>query len=86
MIPSNQQSLSTEGIAVSIAQLWAWCGKHRRTVCYKPVMATQRIDPRFAEPIKAMIEEVPSFDNRMGARLWDFNNFTAQRIFPLKGC
>ncbi len=39
----------------------------RRRVSYRPAMAKQRTDPRFTKPIKAMIEEVSSFGNRMEA-------------------
>ena len=40
---------------------------------------------RFAEPIKAMIEENPAFGYRTVAHLLDFNKNTVQRIFQLKG-
>ncbi len=69
MIRRIQQGLSAEGITVSIARLCAWFGVPRRTVYYKPVTAAPRIDPRFAEPIKAMIEEEPSFGYRTVAWL-----------------
>src|SRR3546814_13809752 len=41
--------------------------------------------PQFAEPIKAMIEESPSFGYRTVAYLLGFNKNTVQRIFQLKG-
>ena len=85
MIRRIQQGLSAEGITVSIARLCAWFGVPRRTVYYKPVKAAPRIDPRFAEPIKAMIEEEPSFGYRTVAWLLGFNKNTVQRIFRLKG-
>jgi len=43
------------------------------------------VDPAFAEPIKAMIEEEPSFGYRTIANLLRFNKNTVQRIFKLKG-
>src|SRR3546814_3191455 len=41
--------------------------------------------PQFAEPIKAMIEESPSFGYRTVAYLLGFNKNTVRRIFQLKG-
>ena len=57
----------------------------RRSVYYKPRMRTPKVDPAFAEPIKAMIEEEPSFGYRTVANLLGFNKNTVQRIFKLKG-
>ena len=85
MIRRIQQGLGAEGITLSIAKLCAWFGVLRRTVYYKPVKAAPRIDPRFSEPIKAMIEEEPSFGCRTVAWLPGFNKNTVQRIFRLKG-
>ena len=73
------------GIAVPITKLCAWFGVPRRTVCYKPVKSPPKIDPAFEEPIKAMIEENPSFGYRTVAWLLGFNKNTVQRIFQLKG-
>jgi len=56
LIRRIQQGLGAEGITLSIAKLCAWFGVLRRTVYYKPVKAAPRIDPRFAEPIKAAPE------------------------------
>lgn len=69
-----------------LVKLCAWFGVPRRTVCYKPTKAALAIDPRFAEPIKAMIEENPSFGYRTVAFLPGFNKNTVQRIFQLKNC
>jgi hypothetical protein len=41
------------------------------------------IQQRFAQPIKQMIEENPSFDYRTVAHLLSFNKNTLQRIFQL---
>ncbi|OXR48091.1 integrase catalytic subunit [Pusillimonas sp. T2] len=39
-----------------IAKLRQWFGVPRRTVYYKPVKSTPKVDPKFAEPVtKAMI-------------------------------
>ena len=43
------------------------------------------VDPRFAEPIKVMIEQEPSFGYRTVAWLPGFNKNTVQRVFQLKG-
>ena len=40
---------------------------------------------RFVAPIKAMIEENPSFGYRTVAHLLGFNKNTVQRIFQLRG-
>ncbi|WP_206665030.1 hypothetical protein [Gemmobacter aquaticus] len=44
----------------------------RRTVYYKPTEAAPKVYPRFAEPIKAMIEKKPSFGYRTVAWLLGF--------------
>jgi len=49
------------------------------------LLGIAQVDPRFAEPIKAMIEEEPSFGYRTVAWLLGFNKNTVQRIFRIKG-
>jgi len=44
----------------------------RWTVYYKPTKAAPKVDPRFADPIKAMIEKEPSFGYRTVAWLLGF--------------
>ncbi len=66
-------------------KLCAWFGVPRRTVYYKPTKAAPKVDPRFAKPIKAMIEKEPSFGYRTVAWLLGFNKNTVQRIFRIKG-
>lgn len=85
MIRSVQQGLLAEGVAVPLTKLCAWFGVPRRTVYYKPVKSPPKIDPAFEGPIKAMIEENPSFGYRTVAWLLGFNKNTVQRIFQLKG-
>ncbi|MFC7705500.1 transposase [Plastorhodobacter daqingensis] len=80
-----QQKLLAEGAMVPLAKLWARFGVPRRTVCCKPTKAAPKVDPRFAEPIKAMIEKEPSFGYSTVAWLLGFNKNTAQRIFQIKG-
>lgn len=52
---------------------------------YKPVKSARKIDPKFVVPIKAMIEESPSFGYRTVAYLLGFNKNTVQRVFQLMG-
>ena len=85
MIETIRQGLKAEGIKVSISKLCRWFGVPRRTVYYRAVKAAPKVDSRFLEPIKAMIEEHPSFGYRTVAHLLDFNKNTVQRIFQLKG-
>ncbi|WP_420003217.1 hypothetical protein [Arenibacterium sp. LLYu02] len=80
LIRSIQQGLLSEGRMVSIAKLCAWFGIPRRTVYYKPTKAAPKVDPRFADPIKAMIEAEPSFGYRTVAWLLGFNKNTVQRV------
>ena len=80
-----RQGLQAEGITVSIAKLCRWFGVPRRSVCYKPVKSPPKVDPKFVAPIKAMIEESPSFGYRTVAHLLGFNKNTVQRVFQLMG-
>ena len=64
MIRTHHEGLLTDGIAVPLARLCAWFGVPRRTVYYKPTKAAPKVDPRVAEPIKAMIQREPSFGYR----------------------
>lgn len=85
MIRSIQQGLLADGVKVPLTKLCAWFGVPRRTVYYKPTKAAPKVDPRFAAPIKAMIEQEPSFGYRTVAWLLGFNKNTVQRVFQLKG-
>ena len=69
LIQTLHEGLLAEGVTVPIARLCAWFGVLRRTVYYKPAKAAPKVDPRFAETIKAMIEAGPSFGYRTVARL-----------------
>ncbi|MFC4276479.1 hypothetical protein [Achromobacter aloeverae] len=79
MIETIRHRLQTEGTSVSIAKLCRWFEVPRRTVYYKAVKAEPKVGPRYAEPIKAMIEESPSFGYRTVAYLLGFNKNTVQR-------
>ena len=85
MIETIRQGLKADGIDVSMSKLCQWFEVPRRTVYYQPTKAAPKVDAKLAEPIKAMIEENPSFGYRTVAHLLDFNKNTVQRIFQLKG-
>lgn len=69
MIASIRQGLKQDGFAVSVATLCRWFGIARRTVYYRPTKAAPKVQPALAEPIKALIEEQPSFGYRTVAGL-----------------
>ena len=85
MILHIQQGLKEDGFTVPMTKLCRWFDVPRRTVYYKPVKSTPKVQERFAEPIKQMIEAEPSFGYRTVASLLQFNKNTVQRIFQLKG-
>lgn len=80
-----QQGLKEDGIHVSMARLCRWFSVARRSVYYRPRKSAPKIRPALAEPIKALIEEEPSFGYRTVAGLLGMNKNTVQRIFQLKG-
>ncbi len=83
MIETIRQGLKADDITISISKLCRWFNVPRRTVYYRPVKAEPKVQARFAEPIKAMIEESPSFEYRTVAHLLGFNKNTVQRVFRL---
>ena len=85
MILRLQQGLLDEGVRASLSQLCRWFEVPRRTVYYQPTKAAPKVDEQLAAPIKAMIEENPSFGYRTVAHLLGFNKNTVQRIFQLRG-
>lgn len=85
MIRSVQQGLLDEGIVVPVTKLCTWFDVPRRTVYYKPTKAAPKLDDKFVQPIKALIEEEPSFGYRTVAWLLGFNKNTVQRVFQIKG-
>ncbi|NTY38472.1 hypothetical protein [Burkholderia diffusa] len=58
MIETIRQGLKEEGITDSISKLCRWFEVPRRTVYYRPVKPERKVQARFAEPIKALIEEL----------------------------
>src|SRR5690606_26922984 len=85
LMVSIQQGLRDDGFEVSMVKLCRWFGVARRTVYYRPTKAPPKIQAELAEPIKALIEEEPSFGYRTVAGLLDMNKNTVQRIFQLMG-
>jgi putative transposase len=85
MILHIQQGLKEDGFTVPMTKLCRWFEVPRRTVYYKPVKSRPKVQERFAEPIKRIIEAEPSFGCRTVASLLQFNKNTVQRIFQLKG-
>ncbi len=64
MILRVQQGLAAEGFEVSVSKLCRWFSLPRPTVYYRPGKSASKVDPKYVEPIKAMIEESPSFEYR----------------------
>jgi len=85
MIASIQQGLKAEGCEVPVAKLCRWFGVPRRTVYYRSSKAPPKLQERFVAPVKALIEQEPSFGYRTVAGLLGLNKNTVQRIFQLKG-
>jgi putative transposase len=83
MIETIRQGLKEDGFAVSISQLCRWFGIPHRTVYYKATKKPPTVQARFAQPIKQLIEENPSFGYRTVAHLLRCNKNTVQRVFQL---
>ena len=66
MIQSIRQGLLAEGAKAPLNRLCAWFGVPRRAVCYRTTKAAPKVDPRFAEPIRAMIEHHGGSENSPG--------------------
>ena len=85
MIVAIEQGLRADGYQVSISKLCRWFGVPRRTFYYKPTKSPPKVQARFEVPIKALIEQEPSFGYRTVAYLLGFNKNTVQRIFQIRG-
>ena len=59
---------------MSLTKLCRWFEVRRRTVYYQPAQSAPKLQDRFVKPIKAMIEEHPSFGDRTVAHLPGMNN------------
>ncbi len=71
-------------MTVSLAKICQWFGIPRRSACYRSQRSAPKVQPRFVEPVKAIIEQDSSFVYRTVAHLLNFNKNTVQRIFQLK--
>ncbi len=85
MIATIKQGLEEDGIKVPMTKLCRWFEVPRRTVYYQSTKAAPKVQERFEAPIKAMIEQEPSFGYRTVASLLGFNKNTVQRVFQLRG-
>lgn len=85
MIEAIRQGLKDDGVDVSISQLCRWFEVPKRTVYYQPTKAAPNVRADLAEPIKALIEQEPSYGYRTVAGLLSMNKNTVQRVFQLMG-
>ena len=80
-----QQGLKDEGYSVSVSPLCRWFEVQRRTFYYRAPKTAPKVLEILAAPIKALIEQKPSFGYRAVAGLLEMNKNRVQRIFQLKG-
>ena len=80
MIETIRQGLKEDGFDVSINKLCKWFEVPRRTVYYSPTKAEPKVQEHLLTPIKAMIEENPSFGYRTVAHLLEFNKNTVHLL------
>jgi putative transposase len=71
-------------VTVLMTKLCEWFGIPRYSAHYKPRQSKPKVQECFAKPVKATIEENPSFGYyRTLAHLLDFNKNTMQRVVQL---
>jgi DNA invertase Pin-like site-specific DNA recombinase len=80
VIEAIRQGLFEEGVEVSISKICRYLGIPRRTVYYRPVKSVPKVKPELEAPIKALIEQEPSFGYRTVAGLLGMSKNTVQRI------
>lgn len=85
MIEAIRQGLKDDGFDVAVSKLCRWFEVPRRTVYYKPTKAAPKVNVELAAPIKALIEQEPSFGYRTVAGMLSMNKNTVQRVFQLMG-
>ena len=85
MILQLQQEPKAEGANVSLVKLCQWFEMPRRVVYYRPTKGARKLQEKFVNTIKAMIEENPSFSYRTVAHLLDMNKNTVKRVFQCMG-
>ena len=71
MIQTVKQGLEAEGIAVPMTKLCQWFEVPRRSVYYKPTKSAPKVQERLETPIKALIEQDPSYGYLGAQRLND---------------
>lgn len=71
-----QQGLKEEGYSVSVSQLCRWFEVPRRTYYYRATKSVPKVQEALAAPIKALIEQEPSFGYRTVAGLLEMNKNT----------
>ena len=85
MIQTVKQGLEAEGVTVPMTKLCKWFEVPRRSVYYKPTKSAPKVQERLERPIKALIEQDPSYGYRTVAGLLNMNKNTVQRIFQIRG-
>lgn len=85
MILELQQTLKDDDVIVSLVKLCDWFAVPRRAVHYKPTKCEPKVQEQFVKPIKAMIEENPSFGYLTVAHLLVMNKNTVQHVFQIMG-
>ena len=80
-----QAEMAYEGDKVSLSQLARWLGVPRRTLYYKPIKQSPKVNPILAKKIKVLIDELPFAGYRTLAFLLGLNRNTVQRINQIKG-
>ena len=86
MIATIKQGLEEDGIKVPMSKLCRWFEVPRRTTYHQPPKAEPKVQERLETPIKAMVEQEPSFGYRTAASLLEFNKNTVRRVFQLRDC
>lgn len=71
-----QQGLRADRFEVSMVKLCRWFGVARRSVYYRSRKGVPKVCPKLATPIKALIEDEPSFGYRTVAGLLGMNKNT----------
>ena len=61
MIETVRQGLEADGFKVPMTTLCAWFEAPQRTTYYTPTKTAPKVQEQIVVPIKAMIEENPSF-------------------------
>jgi putative transposase len=68
-----------------MTRLCQWFEVPRRTLYYKPIKSAPKAQELLETPIKALIEQDPSYGYRTVAGLLNMNKNTVQRIFQIRG-